>query len=170
MLDQIGLFSFIRLAGAGGTSTGLVHLYFYWTNSSLFQGPEALGGWPCPLYLSSTGVWFGFWPFPAACWELFCGWWNRGRCHWLCWGECQLIVLSFWCCFLCLSWIGKGKTEIEQDADWSPFSWEKVDVSLVWSWPPCCCGIPVALKGLPRVERRQNVWVDQEINGGRNIF
>lgn len=28
----------------------------------------------------------------------------------------------------------------------------------------------MALKGLPRVERRLNLWLDQEINEGRNIF
>lgn len=65
--------------------------------------------------------------------------------------------------------MSKGKAEIEQGSGWSSCSREEVRVSLVWSWPLCCDEIVVALKGLPRVGRQQNVWANQEINEGRNI-
>lgn len=159
MLDQIGLFSFMRLAETGGTSTGLVHLRFYWTNSSVFQGPEALGGDDLVL-CSSLPLWYGclasglFLQHVESC---FVAGGTEGDVIGCAEGSVSslFIVLFFWYCFLCLSWMGKGRAEIQQDTDWSSCSWEKVAVSLVWSQPPCCDGIAVALKGFPRVGRRE---------------
>lgn len=151
MLHQIGLFSFIRLAESSGTSTGLVHLHFYWTNSSLFRGPEALG--EMTLFSVALFHWgIVFWLLAFFCSMLRTVLWlveQREMSLAVLGGvsaRCSLCLFSG-TVFLCWKWMGKGKAEIRQDSGWSSCSWEKVAVSLVWSWPPCCDGIAVALKG-----------------------